>query len=36
MVPTDQTMIGVDTLEEAENVAALLLNDPLLKRYGQV
>lgn len=36
MVPTNQAMIGVDTFEEAEKVAALLLDDPLFKRYRQI
>lgn len=35
MVPTDQPMIGVDTLNEAEKVARLLKGDPVAKSYGQ-
>lgn len=35
MVPTDNVMVGVDTFDEAERVAALLSNDPLVRRYSQ-
>jgi len=36
MVPTDRTMIGVDTIEEAEMVGSVLVEDQLFNEYGQI